>query len=94
MARIFIKNLSCAYIHVCQLDLWCKDFAFLAKSTKIPNFEDINNQLNNVDYMDYKDYMDYWKAYTEHYIILNNGILKSNASIFPRNKGRNTQYTP
>ena len=29
-----------------------------------------------------------------HYIILNNEILKSNASIFPRSKGYITQYTP
>ena len=31
---------------------------------------------------------------TVHYIILNNGILKSNSSIFPRSKGYITQYTP
>ena len=29
-----------------------------------------------------------------HYIILNNGILKSNSSIFPRSQGYITQYTP
>ena len=29
-----------------------------------------------------------------HYIILNNGILKSNSSIFPKSKGYITQYTP
>ena len=29
-----------------------------------------------------------------HYIILNNGILKSNSTIFPRSKGFITQYTP
>ena len=29
-----------------------------------------------------------------HYIILNNGILKSNSSIFPRSEGYITQYTP
>ena len=28
------------------------------------------------------------------YIILNNGILKSNSSIFPRSEGYITQYTP
>ena len=32
--------------------------------------------------------------YTEHYIILNNGILKSNSSILPRSEGYITQYTP
>ena len=30
---------------------------------------------------------------TVHYIILNNGIQKSNSSIFPRSKGYFTQYT-
>ena len=30
----------------------------------------------------------------EHYINLNNGILKSNSSIFPRSEGYITQYTP
>ena len=30
----------------------------------------------------------------DHYIILNNGILKSNSSIFPRSEGYITQYTP
>ena len=29
-----------------------------------------------------------------YYIILNNGILKSNSTIFPRSKGYITQYTP
>ena len=29
-----------------------------------------------------------------HYIILSNGILTSNSSIFPRSKGYITQYTP
>ena len=29
-----------------------------------------------------------------HYIILNNGILKSNSLIFPRSEGYITQYTP
>ena len=29
-----------------------------------------------------------------HYIIPNNGILKSNSSIFPRSEGYITQYTP
>ena len=29
-----------------------------------------------------------------HYILLNNGILKSNSSIFPRSEGYITQYTP
>ena len=29
-----------------------------------------------------------------HYIILKNGILKSNSSIFPRSEGYITQYTP
>ena len=29
-----------------------------------------------------------------HYIILNNGILKSNSSVFPRSEGYITQYTP
>ena len=29
-----------------------------------------------------------------HYIILNNGILKSNSSIIPRSEGYITQYTP
>ena len=32
--------------------------------------------------------------FTCHYIILNNGIPKSNSSIFPRSKGYITQYTP
>ena len=32
--------------------------------------------------------------FTVHYIILNNGILKSNSSIFPRSKRYITQYTP
>ena len=31
---------------------------------------------------------------TLHYIILNNGILKSNSSKFPRSEGYITQYTP
>ena len=29
-----------------------------------------------------------------HYIILNDGILKLNSSIFPRSEEYNTQYTP
>ena len=29
-----------------------------------------------------------------HYIILNNGILKSNSSVFPRSDGYISQYTP
>ena len=29
-----------------------------------------------------------------HYIILNNGILKSNSTIFPQSEGYITQYTP
>ena len=29
-----------------------------------------------------------------HYIIPNNGILKSNSSIFPQSEGYITQYTP
>ena len=29
-----------------------------------------------------------------HYIIPNNGILKTNSSIFPRSEGYITQYTP
>ena len=33
-------------------------------------------------------------ACTVHYIILNNGILISNSSIFPRSKGYITLYTP
>ena len=32
--------------------------------------------------------------FTVHYIIHNNGILKSNTTIFPRSKGYITQYTP
>ena len=32
--------------------------------------------------------------YLGHYIILNNGILKSNSSVFPRSKGYISQYTP
>ena len=31
---------------------------------------------------------------TNHFIILNDGILKSNSSIFPRSEGYITQYTP
>ena len=34
------------------------------------------------------------KYSTVHYIILNNGILKSNSTIFPWSKGFITQYTP
>ena len=34
------------------------------------------------------------EGYTVHYIILNNGILKSNSSIFPRSEWYITQYTP
>ena len=30
----------------------------------------------------------------QHYIILNNGILKSNSSVFTRSKGYISQYTP
>ena len=30
----------------------------------------------------------------KHYIILNNGILKSNSTIYPRSEGYITQYTP
>ena len=33
-------------------------------------------------------------TYIIHYIILNNGILKSNSSIFSRSKGYITEYTP
>ena len=29
-----------------------------------------------------------------HYIILNNGILKSNALVFPQSEGFISQYTP
>ena len=35
-----------------------------------------------------------WGLYIVHYIIINNGILKSNSSIFPRSEGYITQYTP
>ena len=39
--------------------------------------------------------LDYSKVCSiEHYIILNNGILKSNSSIFPWSEGYITQYTP
>ena len=31
---------------------------------------------------------------TIHYIILNNAILKSNSSVFPRSEGYISQYTP
>ena len=31
---------------------------------------------------------------TRHCIILNNGILKSNSSVFPQNEGYISQYTP
>ena len=34
------------------------------------------------------------REYHGHYIILNNGILKSNTSIFPHSEGYITQYTP
>ena len=34
------------------------------------------------------------KGSLEYYIILNNGILKLNSSIFPRSEGYITQYTP
>ena len=36
----------------------------------------------------------YSTVYIIHYIILNNGTLKSNSSIFPRSEGYITQYTP
>ena len=35
-----------------------------------------------------------WSVYSLHYIILNNGILKSNSAIFPRSEGYISQYTP
>ena len=35
-----------------------------------------------------------YEDYTYHYIILNNGILKSNSSIFPQSEGYITHYTP
>ena len=36
----------------------------------------------------------YVKLNIKQYIILNNGILKSNSSLFPQSEGYITQYTP
>ena len=33
-------------------------------------------------------------VYISHYIIHNNGILKSNSSVFPQSEGYILQYTP
>ena len=39
-------------------------------------------------------YSSYRTVHTGHYIILDNGILKSNSSVFPRSEGFISQYTP
>ena len=51
-------------------------------------------QLSSHSIENMQAYKQYICKYMDHYIILNNEILKSNSSIFPRSEGYITQYTP
>ena len=56
----------------------------------------VNYQSQKSEWLYGCSYISEWPglAHINHYIILNNGILKSNSSLFPRSEGYISQYTP
>ena len=66
--------------------------ALVKSSAKKEAFKYLISIKENKSKLDNICYLNNYK--TLHYIILTNGILKSNSSVFPRSEGFISQYTP